>query len=84
MHVCVIFRLVSDGECVTVCAFLAQDSDITKGLKVSEVSVEISVSAYIMKSAQLIRGCASENPVNMLKRPSAFSVELHGCCKQSS
>lgn len=49
---------VSDGECVTVCAFLAQDSDITKGLKVSEVSVEISVSAYIMKSAQLIRGCA--------------------------
>lgn len=45
---------VSDGECVTVSAFPAQDSDITERIKGQRgQSVQISVSAYIMKSAQL-------------------------------
>ncbi len=38
---------VSDSECVTVGAFLAQDSDITKGLKVSEVRVLLR-SEYLL------------------------------------
>lgn len=68
---------------VCYCLCFSQDSDITGRIKGQwGQSVEISVSAYIIKSAQLIRGCASKNPVSVLKCPSVCSVKLHGCCKQ--